>query len=146
MILPNSETLPKEYVCIIRLVNCFIATHVNGKEKSFISKHPEIDITIAIIAAKNFAEEKNLTYIQDLLEPIQPIITVLKFEDSQWYPGAPLPNGIKLLKAFKSEKFGGSQEAAIKIAKWIAQTNSYDFVPSIGISLEDKWLPKEELN
>jgi hypothetical protein len=117
------------FTCVVELVNCFIATHVNGQNKAFISKHPETDIKVAQATAKLFAKDNNISYDSVLRHPDQPILTVLKHK-GEWTPAELHVDKITLLKGFM-----GNQKEAIAMANAIAMERGADSIPSIGISL-----------
>lgn len=132
---------PTEYVGIVRLVNCYIATHFRPEEKCFISEHPETDIKVAQATAILFAKTHNIPYDSDLREPDRPIITVLKRE-KKWFPAELHTNKITLLTNLGELNLGGKKQQAINMANVIAISKDADFIPSIGISLKGKILLK----
>ena len=123
-----------EYVGVIRLANCYIATHVQENQKKFISAHPETDIRIAQATAKAFAEANKIFYYAALQDPCQPILTVLKYE-GKWFPAELHAEKVTLLRSFGPLDLGGSKEDAIHMAGIIALSRNGDSIPSIGISL-----------
>lgn len=133
----NFQRIPNQsggYTCIVKLVNCFLAVHKKGKITSFISKNPELDISIAKIAAERFAQLNNIPYRNMLLEPITPIITILKSKN-KWYPAEIYADRIELIEKISDLDIGGSQTEAIDKAKDIANLYKTDCIPSIGISM-----------
>ena len=131
---PDMRTQPTEFVGVIRLVNCYIATHVQGETKAFVSKHPETDIKVARATAKLFAETNSIPYDSTLKELNQPIITVIK-SGEDWFPAELHADKVTLLTKFGSMDLGGSQQEATNIANVIALSRGQDCIPSIGISL-----------
>lgn len=125
---------PTEFACVIRLANCYAATHVNGRKKAFISKHPEVDIKVAQVAAKAFAETHKIAYENQLQDLSQPIITVIKHEE-RWFPAELHSDKLTLLKNLGPLDLGGNQHEAINMANVIAMSRGADSIPSIGISL-----------
>lgn len=122
------------FTAVIRLVNCYLATHVNEDEIRFISKHPESDIKVAQATAKLFAETNNILYDDTSFELSQPIITVMK-DGEKWYPAELHPDRITLLLSFNSLDTGGGQQETINTANAIALSRNGDCFPSLGISL-----------
>lgn len=135
------RTQHTEFVGVIRLANCYIATHVQGKKTAFVSKHPERDIKIAQATAKLFAETNSIPYDDTLLEPRQPIITVIK-HGQDWFPAELHADKVSLLTSFGpltsfgSMNLGGNQQEATNMANMIASSRRTECIPSIGISLE----------
>ena len=125
---------PIEFACVIRLANCYVATHVNGQKKAFISQHPETDIKVAQVTAKLFAETHNIPYDNALRDPTQPIITVLKHKE-KWFPAELHADKITLLTSLDALDLGGNQQEAITMANVIAWSRGSDSISSIGISL-----------
>lgn len=106
-----------------------------GKKKAFVSKHPETDIKIALATAKLFAETNSIPYDDTLLEPNQPIITVLK-HSQDWFPTELHADKATLLSSFGPMNLGDNQQEAINMANVTALSRGTDCIPSIGISLE----------
>lgn len=129
------RTQPSEFVCVIRLVNCYAATHVQGEMKAFVSTHPETDKKIAKTTAILFAETHSIPYDDTLRELDRPLITVLK-HGKDWYPAELHADKITLLTSFGPMNLGGNLQEATNKANVIALIRRYDCVPSIGISLD----------
>lgn len=125
-----------EFAGVVRLVDHYLAIHVEGREKACISKHPEVDIKVAALSAKTFATAKGIRYEEDLFELDRPIITILKDVDSKWYPLELHPDKMILVTKFGPLVLGGTKEEATHMAKLIALAKKTDCVPSIGESLE----------
>ena len=94
----GTKTQPTEFVGVIQLVNCYIATHFEGKKSTCVSKHPETDIKVAQATAKIFAQNKNIPYKDTLLLPNKSIITIVKVGEL-WYPAEILVDKIQVLTA-----------------------------------------------
>jgi hypothetical protein len=128
-------TQPSEFVCVIRLANCYIATHIKERNKAFISKHPEIEKIVAESTAKIFATQNKIPYVDELLEPDRPIITIMK-DGEHWYPAELHSKKIILLLMQNFQDIGSDEQGAIRIAETIALREKSDCIPSIGISIE----------
>lgn len=109
---------PTEFVGVIRLANRYIATHIQGNEKAFVSKHPETDIKVAQATAKLFAETNSILYENTLLQLNQPIIAVLK-HGQDWFPAELDADKVKLLTSFGGLNLGGNQQEATIMANLI---------------------------
>lgn len=130
------RTQPSEFVCVIRLVNCYAATHVQGRKKAFVSTHPETDKKIAKTTAKLFAETHSIPYDDTLRELDRPLITVLK-HGKDWFPAELHADKVRLLTSICGQmNLGGNQQEATNMANFIALISGADCVPSIGISLD----------
>ena len=133
MALPSETRGPaSEYVCVMLLVNYFIATHVKGENTTIISSQPETDIRMARIAGIRFARSQGIHYEAALKQLSQPMITVIK-HGSDWFPAELHPHKVALLTKLGALNLGGSQERAIDFAKEIALHRESVCVPSIGI-------------
>lgn len=121
-------------VMVVRLVNSYIATRVQGRKKTFISENLATDFKVAAAAAKAFAEEHVITYKEGLHEPDRPLITVIKDGDT-WFPAELHPDRVRLLTKLGPVELGGTQEVAMNLARSIAISKRADFLPLIGISL-----------
>jgi hypothetical protein len=129
------RTKSEEYAAVIKLANCYAATHVKGKKKTFISARLEADVKVARAAAKLFAED-NKIFCDDAVHKLsQPIITVLKCGE-RWFPAELHADEVILLTAFGPRDLGGSQQEAVRMANVIALSRNWNSIPSIGISLE----------
>lgn len=124
---------------VIRLANRYMATHVQGMKKAYVSKHLETDIKAAQATAKLFAETNSIPYDNTLLETNQPIITVLK-HGQDWLPAELHADKVTLLTSFGPLNLGGSQQEAINLADVIALSRGLEHIPSIGIFLENSEL------
>ncbi len=127
----------REFTCVIRLANHYVATHVNGRAKRFISQHAETDLKVAQITAQLFSTTHAIPYESALIELDRPIITIIKNE-GKWYPAELHPDRIKLLTGlpllnFSSLDLGGNQQEATLLAYAIASSLATDCFPSIGI-------------
>ena len=138
------RTQPTEFVAVIKLVNCYIATHTKGNKKVFIPQHLETDIKIAQAAAESFAKTKNIPYEDTLLEANQPIITVLK-HGQDWFPAELHADKITLLTNLGSLNLGGSQQGATNLADAIALSRGADCIPSIDLFRQSSRQVKEQL-
>lgn len=138
MSLPAEPSKIPEYVGVMKLANGYLAMHIQGKQKKFISAKFETDIKIAQEAALTFAQVHLISYQEKLLELEKPLITVIKHKD-YWFPAQLYPGEIRLLErisfCFFSLHLAGSQQRAIQIAKAIAWSKRGECNPSIGISL-----------
>lgn len=129
------KSQPTEFVGVIKLANFYIATHIQGNNKAFVSKHPETDIKVAQATAKLFAETNGIPYDNTFRGPNQPIITVLK-HGQDWFPAMLHANKVTLFTSFGPLKLGGNQQEATNIANVIALSRGTDCIPSIGIFLD----------
>jgi hypothetical protein len=125
---------PVEHAGVIRLVNCYIAAHIQGKQVEFISKHPETDIKIAQATAQAFAATKNISYLGASRDIDQPIITVIK-SGEEWFPAELHPDKVRVLEWLSNLYLGGSLQQASSFAAAIARCIDVNFAPSIGISM-----------
>ena len=130
-------TSSNQFTGVLRLVDHWLAVHVQGSCKACISKHPEEDIKVAQVAAKTFADSHHIPYEENILEMDRPLMTVLKI-DADWYPAEFHPDKISLLTHYGNVKLGGTQSEAINMAQAIASRKKRDCIPSIGISMENK--------
>lgn len=130
----NINTNSAEYTCVLRLVNHFLAVHVKGQNKTFISKHPERDFKVAQLAALTFANSHNIPVDLVLKDPHPALLTVLK-HGNNWYPAEIHADKLLLLERLGKVELGATQSEAIKLAKVIALSRNADCIPSIGISM-----------
>ncbi len=100
----------------------------------------EGDIKTASVIAQTFAKMHHIRFHDELLDLINPILTIFKHE-SNWYPAEIHCDRITLLQHLDPAPLGGNQQQAINMAKAIALSRRADFLPSIGISLENNRHP-----
>src|SRR5215203_4352517 len=95
----SSVRFGQEYACVIKLINCYAAMHIKNEQKSFISQRLENDLKITEFAARAFADQKQIPFLEGLFEPTQPILTIIKGK-SKWYPAEMYPDNITFLRSF----------------------------------------------
>jgi hypothetical protein len=128
---------PNQFTGVVRMVNHWLAMHVQGSIKACISNHPEKDIEVARLAAKTFANLHHILYEEHPLEFDRPVLTIMKDRSSgNWYPTELHPDKVSILTHCKFLDIGGTQNEAIQLTKAIALGTHRDFIPSIGISLD----------
>ncbi len=126
-----------EYVAVVKLFHCFIATHVEGEQKTFVSEHPETDFKTALVAARSFAEERKIHCHESVLYLDRPLITVIK-KGNDWFVAGVVSDGILVTETFRSTHLGNDRvNEAIQMAQFVAACKGTDFIPEIGISLSE---------
>jgi hypothetical protein len=129
---PSSSV--QNFTGVVMLVNTWVPVHVNGNKKKFIG-NPSLDIKIAQVVAKTFAEQNQIQFVPEPLNADRPLITIWK-HDSKWYPAECHPRKLTLLQKFCDLDLGGTQEEAAHWADIIAISKNADFLPIIGISVD----------
>jgi hypothetical protein len=125
-----------EYAGVTVLAGHFLALHVKGQVKSFISKYPTNDIKVAAAAAKAFAETHQIRLNWGLLIPDKFFLTIMK-ENNMWYPAEIHWNRITLVKAMGEHDLGSDKDGAIRLVSAMAMGIKTDLIPEIGISITE---------
>lgn len=121
-----------EYVCVVRLANHYVAVYRREKSIECISKNPEIDIRVAEVAAKKYAETNNIFWSNTLFQLDQPIVTVLKL-DGKLIPAELHPD--KIITLINNNHTDGAKAAFIT-----AFVRNLLYVPQYGMWLsEQSW-------
>lgn len=133
-------SLKTEFVGVVRMANCYVAVHNQGKNSIFISDKFESDIRVAQVTAKAFAERNNLSYRPGPFDADRPTYTVLK-KDTKWYPAAIYPDQVKLHTHFvmgndKLDVGNEDLEFMKKFTQGIADKEDASFLPNIGIAID----------
>lgn len=123
-----------EYAGVLKLVDCYIATHFTDDRISFISRYPETEKKIPQVAAKQFALDSNIPYIDTEIHLERPLLTMIK-HGFHWYPAELHPTCIKVVTHINDKCICFDRTGAEKVAQVIAQKKRSICIPYIGIAL-----------
>ena len=131
----STMVYPTESAYVVQLANQYAAVCVvDNKITKFISKQLTDDCKVAQVAAKTFAQERNLSCeLSKVLRFDEPIITITAHEEL-WHPTAIYANKAQLIKEYVlnneviNVKGSFQKEEAIQHAQLIATVNSLSYL------------------
>lgn len=93
----EAEKKPVAGVDVLKLAGCWLAIKTEGEVTSFISKHPEMELKVALVAAIEFAVKNKLPCSLQPKEMDRAVVTLFE-ADSKWTLVELFPDEIKMVE------------------------------------------------